>query len=343
MGTILTLSDVQRSKSEKGDEYGAAVVDLVKQECDPASLLSFKTLGTLEIKHRRTNSIPAVGFRQGRGTSFGSVSGITHDQVTDAVYSLGAQIEMDKADIRDREAGDLLGQRTKQAVRGLSWTFKDYFINGDHATDPHGFEGIKVRLANSPASQIVYGVSSGAELDVRASASPSEATLYTFLDKIDEAIDTLDGHDGDAVFTSADFIATLRSVLRRLGKYTAQPESEPGMFGSNRRRTTSEKTNRPVLVYPADKGLKWYDMGYKRDQSTLVVGTDTVGGVACRPAYFVNFGMDYLHGIQQYAMEITEPRWLDDQVTQRITIDWPVGLHMVHNKSLSVLKGVRVA
>ena len=343
MGSILTLSDVQRSKSEKGDDYGAAVVELFEQECDPASLITCKTLGTLETKHRRTNSIPTVGFRQGRGTSFGSVSGITYDQVTDSVYSLGAQIEMDKADIRDKEAGDLLGQRTKQAVRGLAWAFKDYFMNGDHATEPHGFEGIKVRLANSPSSQIVYGVSSSAELDVRASASPSEATLYTFLDQIDAAIDALDGSTGDAVFTSSDFIATLRSVLRRLGKYTAQPESEPGMFGSNRRRSSAEKTNKPVLVYPADKGLKWYDMGLKADQTTRVVGTDTVNSVACRPAYFVKFGMDYLHGIQQYSMEITEPRWLDDQVTQRVTIDWPVGLHMVHNKSLSVLKGVRVA
>lgn len=343
MGTILTLADVQRAKSEKGDEYGAAVVDLFIQECDPAAMLSFKTLGTLEVKHRRTNSIPTVGFRQGRGTSFGSISGVGTDQVTDAVYSLGAQIEMDKADIRDKEAGDLIGERTRLAVKGMAWTFLDYFINGDHATDPHGFEGIKVRLANSPSSQIVYGVSNSAELDVRASASPSEATMYTFLDKIDAAIDALDGHDGDVVFTSSDFIATLRGILRRLGKYTKQPEMEPGVFGSNRRRTSAEKSNKPVLVYPEDKGLRWYDMGYKADQSTLVVGTDTVNSVACRPAYFVKLGMPYLHGIQQYAMEVTEPRWLDDQVTQRVTVDWPVGLHHVHNKSISVLKGVRVA
>lgn len=343
MGTILNLSDVQRSKSEKGDEYGAAVVELFMQECDPATMLSFKTLGTLETKHRRTNSIPTVGFRQGRGTSFGSVSGVGYDQVTDSVYSLGAQIEMDKADIRDKDAGDLLGERTRMAVKGMAWTFLDYFINGDHATDPHGFEGIKVRLANSPSGQIVYGVDSSNELDVRASASPSEATLYTFLDKIDETIDTLDGHDGDVVYTSSDFIATLRSVLRRLGKYTAQPESEPGKFGDNRRRTTSEKTNKPVLVYPQERGLRWFDMGYKSDGSTRVVGTDTVNSVACRPAYFCKLGMPYLHGIQQYAMEVTEPRWLDDQVTQRVTVDWPVGLHMVHNKSLAVLKGVRVA
>ena len=343
MGTVLTLKDVQRAKSEKGDEYGAAVVDLFIQQCDPAAMLPFKTLGTLEINHRRTNSIPTVGFRQGRGTAFGSISGTTTDQATDAVYSLGAQIEMDKADIRDKEAGDLLGERTRLGVKGMAWTFLDYFINGDHATNPHGFEGIKVRLANSPASQVIYGVDSSNALDVRASASPSEATLYTLLDKIDEAIDALDGSEGDMVFTDQDFIATLRSILRRLGKYTAQPETEPGKFGTVGRRTSAEKANKPVLIYPEDRPMKWYAMGYKADQTTKVVGTDTVGAVACRPVYFVKVGMPYLHGIQQYAMEVTEPRWLDDQVTQRVTIDWPVGLHHVHNKSFSVLKGVRVA
>lgn len=343
MGTILNLYDVMRQKSEKGDDYGAAVVETFAQECDPATLLSFKTLGTTEVKHRRKNTIPTIGFRQGRGTSFGSVSGTSNAQVTDSVYQLGAQIDMDKTDVRDKEAGDLLGERTRDAVKGMAWTFLDAFINGDHATEPHGFEGIKVRLANAASGQIVYGNASNAELDVRASASPSDATLYNFLDKIDEAIDALDGSTGDVAFTSSDFIATLRSVLRRLGKYTERPVEADGKFGSVRRRTSAVKASGPVLIYPEDKGIKWYNMGFKADQSTRVVGTDTVNSVACRPVYFVKLGYPYLHGIQQYAMEIDGPDWLDDKVTQRIVIDWPVGLHHVHPKSISKLAGVRVA
>lgn len=348
MAQVLTLRDVQRAKSEKGDEFGAGVVEMFINECDPAAMLPFETLGTVEVSHRRTNSAPTVGFRHGRGATFAGVSAMTTDKVTDSVWDMGATIDIDKTDLRDRQAGDILGDRTKQAVKGMAWTFLDYFINGDHATDPYGFEGIKVRLANSPSSQVVYGSASNDVLDVRASAAPSESTLYNFLDKIDEAIDALDGTTGDMAFTSADFIATLRSVLRRLGKYTEQPEMEPGKFGSNRRRTGAVGSNAPVLVYPEDKGIKWYNMGYKADQSTLVVGNDTItdaqdGAIACRPVYFVKVGRPYLHGIQQYAMETSAPMKLDDGVTTRVTIDWPVGLHHVHNKSFSVLKGVRVA
>jgi hypothetical protein len=343
MATILTLADVQRQKSEKGDSYGAAVVELFQQQCDPATLLDFKTLGTTEVKHRVKNAIATVGFRQGRGAAFGQINGTSNSQVTDATFQLGAEIRMDKTDVRDKEASGMLGERTQDAVKGMAWTFLDYFINGDHATEPHGFEGIKVRLANSAAGQIVYGNASNAELDVRASASPSDATLYTFLDKIDEAIDALDGSTGDAAFTSSDFIATLRSVLRRLGKYTERPVEPLGKFGSVRRRTSAVRPTGPVLVYPENKGIPWYDMGLKADQSTRVIGTDTVNSVACRPVYFVKLGYPYVHGIQQYAMEIDGPDWNDDHVTQSIVIDWPVGLHHVHNKSISKLAGVRVA
>ena len=343
MATVLNLADIQRAKAKKGDMAGAGVVSLIIQECDIANLLPWRTLGTLSVKDRTTNSIPTVGFRQGRGTSFGTISGIGQGQAVDEVFQMGAQIDIEKIDTRDSEAPDLLGERTKLAVKGMSWTFNDYFINGDQASDPHDFDGIKVRLANMASAQIVYGNSGSAELDVRAAAGPSEATMYTFLDKIDEAIDALDGHNGDIALTSSDFIATLRSVLRRLGKYTEKTLDLPNYTGNVGRRTSSDKPSKPVLIYPEDKGIKWYDMGFKADQSTRVIGTDTVNSQACRPVYFLKLGHPYIEGIQMYPIEVGEPKLTDDQLSFRVTVDWPVGLHHVHNKGISKLAGVRVA
>lgn len=343
MATTLTLADVQRVKAEKGDDFGAAIVDLVQRDCDMAAILDFVTLGTVEMKRRVSNSVGTVGFRTGRGQPFGNISGPAYDEVADQVFSLGAEIKMDKTDVYDKMAGDILGQRTRFAVRALSQTFNEYFVNGDHATDPHGFEGVKVRLANSPAGQVIYGVSSSAELDVRAAASPSESTLYTFLDKIDEAIDALDGHNGDIAITSSDFIATLRSVLRRLNKYTVSPLESPNADGHVARRTGSVKPSKPVLVYPEDKGIKWYDMGFKADQTTRIIGNETINSVGCRPVYFIKTGADYLQGIQQYPMEIDPLERLDDGVTWASRIDWPVGLFHAHKKTFSALSGVRVA
>jgi hypothetical protein len=342
-GTVVTLQDVQRAKAEKGDEFGAAIVDLVQNQCDIAALLPFKTLGTVETSDRVSNSIPSVGFRQGRGTSFGSVTRVASQEVKDTIAQLGAQIDIDKTDLRDKEAGDILGQISQQAVKAMAWKFKDTFINGDHATDAYAFEGIKTRLANMPSGQIVYGVNSTTELDIRSSVSPTTAQMYNFLDQIDQAIDQVDGGMPDIALTDGDFIAALKSVLRRLNLYTVPPVQSPENSGFVPRRTFAVKPDRPVLIYPEDRGIKWYNMGLGQDQSTKIIGTDTVNSVACRPVYFMKIGDPYISGIQQYPLEVSSPMLLDDNVTTRITVDWPVGIHHVHNRSVSKLAGVRVA
>lgn len=341
--SVVYLSDVQRAKAMKGDNKTAMIVELFTNECDPASLVPWKTIGTVEVRSKVTNSIATPGWREGRGARFGAATKPAFDYVSDAIWQMGVEIDIDKTDYRDKLAGNIVEDIVKHNIKGMAWTFKDAFINGDHATNPHMLEGIKVRLANMAATQVVYGESSTVELDLRPNAAPSEADMYQFLDRIDQTIDALDGNTGDAVFTDQDFIAVLRGILRRLGKYTERPIDSPNFIGANRRRTDAEKVNKPVLIYPEDKGLKWYNMGYKADQSTRVVGTETVNGVATRPAYFVKFGENYLHGIQQYAMETVGPRLLDDGITYRTIVDWPIGLHHVHNRSLSKIAGVRVA
>jgi hypothetical protein len=341
--SVVYLSDVQRAKAEKGDAMGAMVVELFQNECDPAALLPWKTIGTTEIRNKVTDSIASPTWRQGRGQRFGAATKPAFNTVADAIWSLGVEIDIDKTDYKDKLAGNLVEDIVRYNIEGLAWVFKDAFINGDHATNAHMLEGLKVRLANMPAANIVYGETSALELDLRPNAFPAEAEMYQFLDRIDATIDALDGNTGDAVFTDQDFIAVLRGVLRRLGKYTERPIDSPNFIGANRRKTDADKVNKPVLIYPEDKGLKWYNMGYKADQSTRVIGTETVNGVACRPAYFVKFGEKYVHGIQQYAMDVDGPTLLDDRVTYRTVVDWPIGLHHVHNRSIAKLAGVRVA
>ena len=345
MAAVLTALDMMRTKEKAGDSTSAMALEVWIQEADILTMLPFDTLGTTETGRERTNSIPTVGFRAGRGASFGTVVGTTNDYVSDAVFSLGAQIDMDKTDLRDKKGGrSLLAKRTRDAVKGAAWTFNDYFINGDHATDPYGFEGVKVRLANKASTQIVYGSTSSAELDLRPAASPSEATMYQFLDRIDEAIYALDGHTADFALTDADFIRTLRGVLRRLDKYTEKAENAERYQGGGERRTSSKRPTGPALVWGGtNNGTKWYDMGLKADQSTKIIGTETVNSQACRPVFFLKIGDPYLHGIQQYSLETDGPNKQPDGVTFTTVIDWPVGLHDAHPRGIAKLAGVRVA
>ena len=334
----LTLIDSNR---ERKDDFSKGVVETFVQECDILKKLPIATIGTVETSSRRTNSLPTVGWRA-RGETPGAVSGGAHDIVSDAVYSMAGQIDIDKTDYMDKAlAENPLTSRTREAVKGMSWTFNNAFINGDHATDADMYEGIKVRIANLASAMTTYASTSTAELDVRQSAAPTNAVMFQWLDRMDDAIYSLDGHSADVILTHADMIKAINSAKRRLGINKDNKEvTEPHLGGSNKRRTSAQPQSKPVADW---NGVPMYDMGLAADQSTDIIATELVNAVATRPIYFLKLGEPYLTGIQQYPLDVTKPEKLNDGVTYRVTVDWPVGLKDVHPKFGHVVKGQRVA
>lgn len=335
----LTLLDIARQKK---DDFDAGVVEAFTMECDISRKLPLQTINTTEVQNRRTNSVPTVGFRK-RGEAFGEVKGGLMDDVADAVYPMGGTIKIDKMDWRDKKlVGNVMMDRIKLAVKGMSWKFNELFINGDHGVDEDEFEGIKVRLAASQKSkQTVYGNSASASLDIAAAlAANTTATLQTFLDRIDDAIYECDGHKADICLTNADGIKAIKATLRRLSLYKDAEPVDPPTFGSGQRRTGSTNYQAAVWRY---NDVDFIDMGKDHNQVNPIVGTETFGSDACRPFYFLKFGHPYVYGIQQYPMETSKPKLLDDDVTIQVTIDWPVGLHQAHPESMAKLAGVKVA
>lgn len=337
----LTLLDVMRQRT---DPFEKGVISTLIVECDIMKKLPWVTIGTTEVGHRRTNSVPSVGFRK-RGQGFGPVKGGAYDEVVDAIYPLGATITIDKIDYEDkRNAENPLVLRTKEAMEGVAATFNHYFVNGDKAVDEDGFEGIKVRMATAPTSQTVYANTASAALDLtpaaNSGAGPTTSEMYQWLERIEEAKYALDGHSGDVALTTAAVLRRLKGILRRLSLYKDTPADEPHMELDNQRRTSAEKPNRPHLRW---LGLDWYDVGPKGfDQSSEIIGNETIGGQSTTPIYLLKLGKPYLYGIQQYPIQISPTELLPDRVTYQTVIDWPVGLHHVHPRWGAVVRGQKV-
>ena len=332
----ITLVDVMRLKEEK---YDKGVIETFMSEANFSQILPIETIGTTEVSARRRNSIPDIGFRR-RGEAYPQLEAGTYDTITDAVFAMGGTIDIDKVDLRDKNLiENPITERTQEAVTAMAWKFNDLLINGDHAVNPDTPEGIKVRLASLPATQVFYANSSIAALDLTGGAV-TNGTYFQFLDAVDDAIYALDGHTADVCLTNADWIRAYKSALRRLNLYKDVDVQEPKLIPSNQRRTGANWANKPVFTYG---GVKFYDMGLKRDQITPVVGTETHGGVSTRPAYFLKIGKPYFHGIQEYAMEIDKLEKLDDRVTFRAVVDWPMGFRHIHPRFMSVLRGTKVS
>ena len=318
----------------KETNYEKGIVEMFIRESDLLKILPFENTDTMSIQTRRMNALPPVTWRQ-RGARFSDGGQPGWEVVTDALYNIGAEINIDDADMKDKGPYIVnpLQFNTEAKVKAIVYDFHDKFINGDHAVNADSFEGIKVRIGNLAASQTLYQAS---ELDVRPSAI-TVANAYSWLNRIEEAKYACDGHSADVCFTDADFIRSLKNALRMIGQYVNSPGTPVTDLNS---RATS---NTP----PAGKAFEWdgvqyIDMGVKGDQATKIVATEVVTN-ACRPAYFAKLGGNYLSCIQYAPLSTTEPMKLDDMVTFRSVISWYIGTRHVHNRFGVKLAGSRVA
>jgi hypothetical protein len=331
----LSIYDIQRLK-ETNFEKG--IVEQFIVNSDLLKVIPIENTNTMQIQTRRMNALPAVTWRQ-RGQRFSDGGQPGWETVTDALYNIGAEINIDDADMRDKGPYIVnpVAFKTTAKTRAIIYNFHDKVINGDHATDGNSFEGLKVRIGGLASSQTLYAAS---EVDIRPSAVTT-TTAYTFLNRIDEAKYNLDGNGGGNVvcLTDADFIRSFKNALRVTGQYV----NSPGMPTSSiqARESSNEPGPSAGNVFEWD-GVKYIDMGVKGDQTTRIVANETITN-DCRPAFFVKLGGDYLNLIEYGPLDVKEPELIDDMVTYRGTISWYVGLKHVHNRFAVKLAGSRVA
>jgi hypothetical protein len=332
----LSIYDIQRLKETN---YEKGIVETFIRNSDLMKVLPFQTTNTMQVQTRRMNSLPAVTWRA-RGQRFSDGGQPGWETVTDALYNLGAEINIDDADMKDKGPYIVnpVAFNTEAKVKAMIYDFHDKVINGDHATDPDSFEGIRVRIANLASGQTLYAAS---EVDIRPSAVTTTLAL-TFLNRIDEAKYTLDGNGGGNVIclTDADFIRSFKNCLRVTGAYV-NDSGMPTSTLKNARETSNEPGPNAGNVFDWD-GVRYIDMGVTADQTTKIVANETITN-ACRPAFFVKLGGNNFEIIQYGPLDVTEPRLLDDMVTYRGVVSWYVGAKHVHNKFGVKLAGSRVA
>lgn len=333
------MYDIQKLKKSN---YEAGVVEMFIRESDVSKVVPIKDIDTMQVTTRRMSSLPSVTWRQ-RGQRFSDGGQAGFEVVTDTLYNLGAEINIDVADLKDK--GPYLENpvdwNTKYKVTAMAYEFQDKFMNGDHATDANAFEGLKTRVGNLASSQTIYALTgtstSGNQLDIRPSAV-TVANAYAFFFAVESAKYACDGHTADVCFTDADFIRAFKNALRVTGQYVNSPGTP--LTSLNERKSSNDVGSSKVFEWD---GVTYIDMGVKADQTTKIVATETVNSVACRPAYFCKLGGDYLSLIQNGSIDIQEPKDTGDRVIFRGAISWYVGLRHVHNRFASLLRGTLVA
>lgn len=326
----LTLADYAKMFAQKKDALGLGVVHAFRQS-PVLDMLTFTDTGSLSIHFMRAKSFPTPAFRQ-IGSSYSSSKGDFRPQ-EDRIYALGQNIEVDKALVRMRDAmvNDPRAANRELALEAMNRTFHYYFINGDPTTDEDGLTGLWYRLQNNlPSSQQV----DAAQLDI--STVPTTTTIVdTFLDYLEQLIDACNEGDVDALLMDRTTKLRMEAIFRKSGLLS----------------TTTDQLGRRFATY-GEGGPKLVTMGSHRDETDLAAGTKVIGhdeaqdgstlssGDYCTSIYAVKFGKDHLGGAQEYALEVDDKGLLEDGVTYRDVIDWPLGIYLARPRSVARMYGL---
>ncbi|MFA7296258.1 MAG: hypothetical protein WC211_03605 [Dehalococcoidia bacterium] len=259
------------------------------------------------------------------------------------VYMMGTHIDI--PNVLEKDGGVKERPSTRQtmlAIKGAAYELNNVFINGDQAGEPNQFEGIEKIIGNLASSQSIGATA----LDIRPSASPTDATMQAFIDRIDEAIYAVDGHKPDFALCSSRFGLTARSVFRRLKLVGDHYDWVKGMPFGNARQTLRSPATRPMFVY---NDIPFYDIGPAVDENgteTAIIANDyTESGAftAATRVYFVKQGTHSLEGMQYAPLSVKKiAETLHDKPVQRHRLEWVVGLGAWSKDCLSVARGIRV-
>ena len=324
----INLADMAKLASSDNDTLKLGVVQTFREVSKVMDMMSFTDIGDLQVKLIRAKSFPTPAFRK-IGNAYNSTKG-DFELVEERVYALGGNLDTDKTIER---AKGILGARAaheKLQLEAITRMFNHYLINGDPTSDPDGFTGLWYRLVNDlPSTQSI-----DANLDI--SPTTASTTWKTdIINALDQLIDACNEGDCDALLMD-------RSTRLRL---------QAAFKGSGLLATTTDQLNRKFLTY-GEGGPMLINMGYQRDETSTSAGTKIIGhaenvggtaltGGARTSIYAVKFGKDKFNGIQEYGLEVTDKGELDDGVTYRTVVDWPVGMYVAHPRSVARLYDIK--
>jgi hypothetical protein len=307
-----TLAELSKIET---DVLRKSVADTLLMESSVLEMVPWETIGTLSTSVIKMKDLPSVGFRK-INAGYSESTG-TFEQKTESISLLGGYIDTDKALARAKNTvADARAIQQQMMLKAIAYKFNDYFINGSMAADPEAFNGILKRITDIvadgyTAQKIDCAGTYGAARD--SGIRYSDAQSYNFLNKLDELIYSIKGHNPDFLLMNMKTLLCVRSLLRQLKLLD----------------TTKDMFDRSVDTYA---GARLIDIGVKADQSTeIITNTEDPDGLytsnVSTSIYAVKFGIgEMLWGIQEYPLEVTDKGLLEATPVYRTEIDWPLGL-----------------
>jgi len=262
------------------------------------------------LTYNRENALPSIDFYEVGDTW--AESAPTFNQITATLRIMGGDADVDnyikgtRSNVQDIEAAVIALK-----AKALAHKFEEMFIYGDHTTNPKEFDGIRLIIDTTAASDQVLAMAA------------TGATLT--LAKLDEMIDRVKGGRPDLLLMSKRSRRKIVTLARTAG---TNLQIQQGILGQQ------------VLAY-GDIPIGVSD--WILDTHTLVgsVETNTVGDTSST-IYALRFGEGALCGITgPGGMNVERIGQLETKDATRTRIKWYTSICLFSTVSVAALIGVK--
>jgi len=284
----------------------SAIIEMYARATDIMAALPFQAISGNALKYNREETLPGVGFR-GVNEAYQESTGVLNP-MTEPLVIAGGDLDVDTFILQTMG----MNQRSVQEamkVKALALAWVNAFINGNSATDPRSFDGLKVRLTGD---QVFY-------------AGTTNGGNALSLSKLDELIDRVENPTHLIMNKTMKRRLAAAARATAVGGYITFDIDEMG-------RRVQRYNDMPILV--AD-----YDNNGTQILPFLEVASTGATATACS-IYCVSFGDGMLTGIQNGSMEVRDLGELETKPAYRTRVEWFAGLAAFHGKCAARLGGI---
>lgn len=326
------------SKNNTQDDLNLAVIDEFRKTGAVLDSLIFDDAvspaaggGTLTYGYRRLATQATASTRE-INTEY-SDQNVTTTRHTVDLAVLGGSFAVDRVTAKlGAAASSNVAVNMEQKIKATGAAFSNLVINGDTATDAHGFDGLDKALVGSSTEFRVGEVTDLTDFDTDNRAE------HRFLDAIDEFLSLLDGSP-TVIVGNKQSLARVRAAARRAGMYTRNPVE--GLIGQDGRPIERETYGGITFV---DAGAKAGSNDEIVPVQTRTVDTDPVTGLTDLYAYRV--ALDGFHGVSTVGGQLIDA-WMPDFASagavKRGEVEMgPVAVALKATKAAAVFRNLKV-
>jgi hypothetical protein len=321
--TLAQYAEVETDVLKKG------IIQNIIRESPVMGMLPFQETSSFQSSALRWKSLPSVAFRDLNETYTEGTNGHV-EEVWEGVYIFGGEIRFDRMyDKVKNYVQDPKVTQMEMKVTSMAYTWNNYFINGDQAVDPKGFEGLRKRVDGMPARQSVYFAGAAGDATAALDPTASAANARTFMTALETMWKRCNNGDVGMIVCNEGLVLGLGRVLRY-----ANTAAGVGLLDA-----TQDTFGRTFYTY---RGKPLIDIGTLKDMSTEIItetetGNDGTGNATSIYMVSTGTGPQQLSGLQLSPLETVDLAIEQGGVTTGKLIEWAVGLYQIG--SYGVVRG----